>query len=70
MSTQEIIAVLPKLNRQELEQVDIRVHELLQAISAKKTWGEALHEIAGTVDGLPPDYAENHDHYLYGLPRR
>ena len=32
--------------------------------------GEALLEVAGTVEGLPPDYAENHDHYLHGLPRR
>lgn len=25
---------------------------------------------AGTVSGLPEDMSENHDHYLYGLPKR
>ena len=26
--------------------------------------------VAGTAEGLPPDLAENHDHYLYGTPKR
>jgi hypothetical protein len=49
MSTQEIIRELMKLNRDELAQVDLKL--------------QALLEVAGTVEGLPPDYAENHDHY-------
>jgi hypothetical protein len=72
MSTQEIIRELAKLNRDELTQVDLRLHELLQEKirPSGKSWGEALLEVAGTVEGLPPDYAENYDHYLHGLPRR
>lgn len=72
MSAQEIIRELAKLNRDELTQVDLRLHELLQEKirPGRKPWGEALLEVAGTVEGLPPDYAENHDHYLHGLPRR
>lgn len=72
MSAQEIIRELAKLNRDELTQVDLRLHELLQEKirPAGKSWGEALLEVAGTVEGLPPDYAENHDHYLHGLSRR
>lgn len=70
MSTQEIIAELHKLNRQELQKVDIMLHALLQPPPAKTGWGEALCEIVGTVDDLPPDYAENHNHYLYGRPRQ
>ncbi len=31
---------------------------------------EKLLELAGTVEGLPPDLAENHDHYLYGTPKK
>ncbi len=27
-------------------------------------------ELAGTAGGLPPDLAENHDHYLHGQPKR
>jgi hypothetical protein len=67
MSAQEIIRELAKLNRDELTQVDLRLHELLQEKirPGGKSWGEALLEVAGTVEGLPPDYAENHDHYLH-----
>ena len=29
-----------------------------------------LLRLAGTVKNLPPDFAENHDHYLHGRPKR
>lgn len=32
--------------------------------------GVALLRFAGQATGLPPDLAENHDHYLHGLPKR
>jgi hypothetical protein len=69
MSTQEIIAELPKLSRADLAAVDAKLRELLQAAQPKSVW-DSLLEIAGTVEGLPPDYAENHDHYIHGLPKR
>ncbi|MCY3023034.1 MAG: hypothetical protein NTW87_29000 [Planctomycetota bacterium] len=31
---------------------------------------QGLLRFAGTAKGLPPDMAENHDHYLYGTPKR
>ena len=31
---------------------------------------ETLKDFVGKAEGLPPDLAENHDHYLYGLPKR
>ena len=34
------------------------------------TWGEVLGDLIGAADGLPPDMAENHDHYIHGTPRR
>ena len=72
MSTQEIIAQLPNLTRPELEEVDAHLHELLcrNRGTATKSWGEALLEVAGTAQGLPKDLAQNHDHYLHGVPRR
>ena len=72
MSAQEIIAELPKLTRQELEILDARLHQLLQPAKGHDTrsWGDALLEVAGSVENLPPDYAQNHDHYLHGLPKR
>jgi hypothetical protein len=72
MSTNEIIAELPRLSRPELEQVDAKLHELLQRKpqASTRNWGEALSSLAGTVEGLPADYAVNHDHYLHGVPKR
>jgi len=69
MSAQEIIAELAKLDRHELEQVDLKVHELLQAPPSPNVW-ESLLELAGTAEGLPADLAEQHDHYLHGTPKR
>lgn len=31
---------------------------------------ERLKPIIGKARGLPADFAENHDHYLYGVPKR
>lgn len=31
---------------------------------------EMLLALAGQAQGLPADMAENHDHYLYGVPKR
>jgi hypothetical protein len=31
---------------------------------------EMFLSLAGTVKGLPSDMAKNHDHYLYGLPKK
>ena len=72
MSAQEIIAELPNLTRPELEELDAHLHELLcrNHATSSKSWGEALLEVAGTAHGLPNDLAQNHDHYLYGAPRR
>ncbi len=72
MSAQEIIAGLSKLTRPELEKVDAHVHQLLcgKRLASSRWWGEALFEVAGTAQGLPNDLANNHDHYLYGTPRR
>ena len=31
---------------------------------------DGLLKIAARIEGLPPDFAKNHDHYLHGLPRK
>jgi hypothetical protein len=55
MSATEIITELPKLTRDELGQVDVKLHQLLQDKrgTGGKSWGEALLEVAGTAEGLP-----------------
>lgn len=29
-----------------------------------------LRKYAGSVKGLPPDFARNHDHYIHGAPKK
>ena len=75
MSATEIIAELPKLKRSELEAVGAKLHELLGPAGrgeskAAPGWGQSLTKFAGAVEGLPEDYALNHDHYLHGAQKR
>ena len=35
-----------------------------------ETFGEAFKEFFGIVKDGPGDRADNHDHYLYGTPKR
>lgn len=55
------------------EGTEVRVTPIL---STPKTNGEhdslskMLLSFAGTIDGLPEDLALNHDHYLYGVPKK
>jgi hypothetical protein len=37
---------------------------------APKTLAERLKDVIGTVQGGPPDWAENHDHYIHGTPKK
>ena len=36
----------------------------------RKTLYERFESFIGTVPELPPDASVNHDHYLYGTPKR
>ena len=33
------------------------------------SWGEVFRDVAGSVEGLSADLAENHDHYIHGAPK-
>ena len=39
-------------------------------VKADSTLGQRLLEFAGTIEGLPPDMASNHDHYIHGTPKK
>lgn len=43
--------------------------EVVDSGKREPTIWEKLLALAGTVQGLPPDMARNHDHYLYGTPK-
>jgi len=70
MSSQEIIAELPKLNRMELEEVNSKLSELLSAPAPSPVAGRRLKQFAGAIRGLPSDMARNHDHYLHARPKK
>lgn len=71
MSVREILAELPRLTADELAAVDEKLRELHgKNDGTPPLWGQALLEVAGTAEGLPTDFAENHDHYLHGTPKR
>jgi hypothetical protein len=36
----------------------------------KESLSEVLTRFSGKAKGLPPDLSINHDHYLYGTPKR
>ena len=35
-----------------------------------ETLAKRLQGVIGTIEGLPPDFAANHDHYIHGMPKK
>lgn len=33
-------------------------------------WAEALKDFIGAAEGLPPDMARNHGHYIHKAPKK
>ncbi len=52
----------------EGSEVFIEIRNAVVAGDSGTLWNK-LQGIAGTVDG-PEDWAENHDHYIHGTPKR
>ncbi len=42
----------------------------IEAVNEGPTLYDRLKRVVGKATGLPPDAAQNHDHYLYGLPKK
>jgi len=63
----EIEAAIEKLS--STEQLQLRVW-LNERLPDKRPLVEKLLEVAGSAGNLPPDFAQNHDHYIHGLPKR
>ena len=51
-----------------LEGTEVQVEPVLR--TTRRTLAEQLGELIGSVPELPPDMAEQHDHYLHGAPKR
>ncbi len=41
-----------------------------KAKARPRSLAERLANVMGKATGLPPDASVNHDHYLYGVPKR
>ena len=46
------------------------VEILVRAEPKPTTHFERFKEIIGAAEGLPADFAENHDHYIHGTPKQ
>lgn len=69
MSAQQIIAELPGLTEADLLLVKARLEQLTSPPPAESAW-TVLERWSGIAEGLPPDMAENHDHYIHGARKR
>lgn len=63
---EELSPKIEKLRRK----IQIRIEELRQKKAEEESVWTVLQEFAGAAKGLPSDLAANHDHYLYGTPKR
>lgn len=51
------------------EGAEVRV-ELVSREEKGETLGQWLLQFSGMLTDLPSDLARNHDHYLYGVPKK
>ena len=42
----------------------------VENLQDKRPIGQKLAELAGVIKDWPADFAENHDHYIHGTPKR
>ena len=59
-------AQLPEGSKVRVEVLPARA----EAPAGTRTLLERLQPFVGVLDGLPEDAAVNHDHYLYGTPKK
>jgi hypothetical protein len=58
------------------EGVEVSVHPLKRKLAGgngkklQPTPYDRYKHFIGKAQGLPPDFSTNHDHYLYGTPKR
>ncbi len=50
--------------------VEIIVKSEEGTMPAEGTFFDTIRDLVGSVDGLPEDFAAEHDHYIHGTPKR
>jgi len=71
----QIVEKIQTLSDEEREQVLHYVEEVLSKRNLKQTLGEKIKEIVADVSNevwekIPTDGSEQHDHYIYGTPKK
>ena len=71
----QIVEKIKALSPDEREEVVRYVDDLLKRRGQKQTFAEKIGEIVADVpdevwDRIPTDGSEQHDHYIYGTPKR
>jgi len=62
------VVILPE-EAQLSEGTKVKV-EPVEDAEDRQRWADELLEIARSIKGLPEDFAENHNHYIHGTPKR
>lgn len=74
MSAYQIMTELENLSLSELKFVEERAAALakkrMEGEPPAENWKDAIAPLIGTAVELPADMALNHDHYIYGTPKR
>jgi hypothetical protein len=74
-----VVVLYPPADLAEGSEVEVRPigggGERDNGAPARQTTGAATlfdryHDVIGIAEGLPPDFALNHDHYIHGTPKR
>jgi len=78
-----VVVLDPPADLPEGAEVEVRLVERAAAAAAAAaataaaaaaaegpTFYEQLQDVIGIAEGLPPDLAENHDHYIHGRPKK
>ena len=62
-----VIVLDPPAQLPEGAQVEVRA---AGQSTEQGTWAEVFRDVIGQAEGLPADSSVNHDHYLYGTPKK
>ena len=67
-----VVVLDPPADLPDGAEVEVNLLPVQRAASSDDgpTIYERLKDVIGKAEGLPPDAALNHDHYLYGLPKK
>ncbi len=75
MSRQEVINMVNQMSESQLAKVSEYIMQLFQKVKERPAALDAEQEglldlLNCTIDSGRQDFAEQHDHYLYGQPKR